>query len=346
MFSRNSLTTAEATELAERIGEIAATSYPLPEGLQAAASSVSNRRVRNGLLRISELLSRGTGIEQAVQQSVQGVPPFLIGILHVGAKQGKLPVVLTELSEHYRDSSAVRNQVSATLWYPIFVVVIFLALVSFMLTTIVPVFAVIFEDFDTEVPAATEFVIGLSRQFLPVVVPSIACFIPFVIAVRIFGGAANWSRLMCTVPAFGSLLRWSSFIELAQLLRLQVSQGVPIPEALRSSSLALRDANLANAAKTMAAQVDNGWSLADAMDSHTEVPGGISPILRWGETHNELPHAIDTISDLLSGRIRHRAAMINMILPPAMLIGVASCTLFLLSSILSPLVNLIQNLSR
>ena len=79
MIFRKTISTADATELSERIAEIATTSYPLPDGLRAAAKSIGNRRVRRGMLRIATELSRGTNLEQAVEHSVQGIPPFLIG---------------------------------------------------------------------------------------------------------------------------------------------------------------------------------------------------------------------------------------------------------------------------
>ena len=125
MAFRKKISTAEATELSERLAEIANTPYPLHIGLRAAAKSVGNRRIRSGMLRIAAALSRGTSIDQAVDNSVLGIPPFLVGLLHVGAKKGKLPVVLTELCDHYRNSQAVRNQIWSTLWYPIVVTMFF-----------------------------------------------------------------------------------------------------------------------------------------------------------------------------------------------------------------------------
>ena len=345
MIFRKKLSTADATELSERIAEIAATTYPLPDGLRAAAKSVGNRQVRRGMLRIADELSRGTSLNQAVKHSVEGIPPFLVGLLHVGAKQGKLPVVLTELSDHYRGSQAVRTQIGSTLWYPMIVTLFFGILATFVLTLVVPIFEQIYTDFDTELPAATELVLAVSRQFMPVIVPCVLGALLLAVAFRLLAGPVHWSRLVSAIPGFGSLLRWNGFIELLQLVRLQVAQDVPIPESLHSASLAVRDANLQLVAETLAKQVENGWSLADAMESHHETPGGIAPIVRWGEQYNELPHAIDTVTELLTGRIQYRASLATKFLPGVMLFTVGASAAYLVIALMLPLVNLIQNLS-
>ncbi len=345
MIFRKQLSNAAATELSERISEIAATTYPLPDGLRAAAKSVGNRQVRRGMLRIADELSRGTSLDQAVRHSVQGIPPFLIGLLHVGAKQGKLPVVLTELCDHYRGSQAVRTQISSTLWYPMIVTLFFGILATFILTLVVPTFEQIYTDFDTELPVATELVLALSREFLPVIVPSILGALLLVVLFRLVAGPVHWSRLVSAIPGFGSLLRWNGFIELLQLVRLQVAQDVTIPESLHSASLAVRDGNVQLIAGTLAKQVENGWSLADALEAHLETPGGIAPLVRWGEQHNELPHAIDTITELLAGRIEYRASLATKFLPGIMLLTVGASAAYLVIALMLPLVSLIQNLS-
>lgn len=344
MILSNKLSNAEVIELSERLTEIAGSPYPLPDGLKASAKSVRNRRVRQGMLRIAECLTRGTNVQQAMHQSIRGIPPFLVGLLHVGAKNARLPAVLVGLCDHYRETENVRAQIWSALWYPIIVVAAFLLLVVFICNVIVPPFVEIYVDFDTDLPPLTEGLIHVSSNFSRYFIPFVICFAVVSIAIRLIGGPANWCRLIGAIPGFGALIRWSAFTELLQLLRLQLSQNVPIPESLRSGAAAIRDANVRNIALTLAAQVDNGWSLSSAMEVHPDVPGGITPIIRWGEVNDRLPDAIDSITEMLSGRIRFRASLIVKTLPPIMLMVVGISIGFLVLALMVPLVGLIRYL--
>ena len=208
-----------------------------------------------------------------------------------------------------------------------------------------PTFDQIFTNFELELPVATQLVVSASRGFWPIIVPCFLGMIVFLCLLRVLVGPANWSRLISAMPGFGSLIRWSAYVELLQLLRLQVAQQVTIPESLRSASVAVRDANVQVVAKTLAVQVENGWSLADAMAAHGEVPGGITPIIHWDEQHDELPHAIDSITELLTGRIRYRATLVTKFLPGIMLITIGAATAYLVIALMLPMVSLIQNIS-
>ncbi len=341
---RRKLSADEATELAERLSEVLDSNIPLVEGLQAASIEVTNQRVKQSLLKLAEGISRGTPLDKFLLSDALAFPPYLAGLLRAGIRSGRLSEVLSELSYHYRYRQDL-SQIRMALFYPTVLLLMLAMIAGMMMFWIVPELELMFTDFDAEVPGPTKSLFWFASEGWKYCAAAMSFAAVVALLIRILGGAKAWMRVVASTPGIGNLFQWAGLAEFAQLLRMLVGQGMPLPESLHLTADALRNANVAHSTKQFADRVQQGQQLADGMAIDPQIPQQLVSIIRIGEQNGDLPTALRAGAELLEGRIQLRSQLLILVLPPIVFINVAGCCMLLIMSLFLPLFSVIQSLT-
>jgi type II secretory pathway component PulF len=218
-------------------------------------------------------------------------------------------------------------------------------LTAIVFALVVPQFRLLLDEVYSAVPPPTQFLLWIYDTVGPAILPCLAAIAVLLLVVRMFGGPARWRRLMWGIPIFGRLFSWSGTSELARLLKILLRQDIPLPEALRLSSEGVHDANVSLAALALAADVESGSTLHDALIHTARLPASMIPVVRWGETTDNLPDALQAASEMFDGRVRLRALWLTTVLPPLTFILVGVLILIVVGCLFLPLLSLIRMLT-
>jgi type IV pilus assembly protein PilC len=161
-----------------------------------------------------------------------------------GEVGGVLDIILQRLAEFMEKAQSLKRKIRAALIYPIAVVVIAVAIVTFIMVFIIPKFEEIFKDFGVALPALTRFLINVSRwvagnntgQTVPgwvyVLFSPLIAWILFKLARKSPPGRAVLDTLVFWMPLFGNLIRKTVTARFTRTLGTLISAGVPILEAI------------------------------------------------------------------------------------------------------------------
>ena len=343
-FSTDDLSADEATEFTERLIEASAVNVPLVSGLRATAIEITNHRVRAALQQLANSIDHGKSLEEGLDSSQLKIPAFLAGLLQSAVRAGALPEVLADLTDHYRTSQHQWRQIWLALMYPCTLLLLLFVLICFVLFSVVPGVTEIFGEFEVEVPPMTASVIWASTTGWKFGLAAIIFLFIISLLIRFVGGPGSWTRVVSWLPGIGSLFHWHGFADFSHLLRLLLLQEVPLPEALRLTSGAIRNANVAQTTRSLSDQVAAGLMLSEAMLRDEQVPAHVIPAIRMGEEHDRLPESLSVVSDLLAGQIQLRSQLLIMVLPPIVFLIVAGCSVALLLSLFLPLIDIFSAL--
>ena len=335
----------ETNELTERVVEVAESGLPLADGLWAASCEVSYGRVRQCLRQLSEYVQRGGTLEQAVDSGELPLPRYLAGLLHAGARSGQLVPVLTELTHQERVSRDIWRQLRLALTYPLTVLLLLGLVLILIFTLVIPEISRIYLDFDTELPQVTQSLIWFATVGWQYFAVAALVLVGLALLVRFVGGARAWARVSAMIPGLGPLVQWQGYAEFARLLRLLLLQAVPLPEALQLTSRGVRNASVAQTARELGEKVAQGQTLAASMQSTSQVPPSVIPMVRAGEQTGDLPASLTVVYELLEGRVLLRSRLLMIVLPPVVFLVVAVVAIALVFGLLGPMVSLVTNLS-
>ena len=347
------LTRREAEDVMAQLAELSSARLPLASGLRAAASESTNRRIAGALRCIARDVDQGKSIEDVLRDRRRMLPDYVSGLVQAATRTGRLGVALDELVEHQRLVRDVTWSVIGALAYPLVVLTLTLSLVSLMPLFIVPQFKRMFEEFELELPFATQWLIQISDMTIWcvrgggawIVLIGLAVVVVLYVGIPGVVRAAHGRRILATVPLFGVLWIWSSAARFARLLAVLVDNGITLPDALRLTGNGVGDANIREVCEYLREGVQQGHALSELMIDTPRLPASLVPLVRWGEKTGDLAEALRSGSEMLMERIRMRAVLLRSVSPPVVFVLVFLAVGFMVISLFMPLIALIQGLT-
>src|ERR1700680_3809553 len=161
-FMRRGLSTLDLALLTRQLATLLRSGLPLEESLQAVAEQTEKPRVQRIVLGVRSKVVEGHPLADGLRDFPQAFPEIYRATVSAGEQSGKLDQVLERLSDYTESRQVMGQQVSNALVYPIVLMVLSFAIVSFLLAYVVPQVVAVFESGHQELPLATRILIGMS----------------------------------------------------------------------------------------------------------------------------------------------------------------------------------------
>src|SRR5271165_5463541 len=161
-FMRRGLSTLDLALLTRQLATLLHSGLPLEESLQAVAEQTEKPRVQRIILGVRSKVVEGHPLADGLRDFPQAFPEIYRATVSAGEQSGKLDQVLERLSDFTESRRVMGQQVSNALVYPIVLIVLSFAIVSFLLAYVVPQVVAVFESGHQELPLATRVLIGMS----------------------------------------------------------------------------------------------------------------------------------------------------------------------------------------
>jgi general secretion pathway protein F len=344
-----SATAAESAEFAEHLAALTGTGLPLVSGLRSLGAELPSKRLRRPLLQMADGIERGEALDAALVGVASRFPAPLRGLLVAGARSGKLADVLGQYVRYANLGASLRRRFWLAVAYPLFLLMALGALYVFVCLWIVEAFQFILKDFGVEPPAVTRvffWMADATRIHGPsfAVTATLFGLVAFA-AFRLGMGPAERRMVATAIPLFGPLLRWSTLAEFCHLTALLVESEMPLPEAVELAARGVNDAELVRAGKSIRASVEDGWTLADALQAWPRCPAGLTQILADSEGRGDLAPALHLAGDMFEARARSHASFLSAFFAAITLLIVVWGGSFVVTALYLPLIHLIQKLA-
>ena len=290
-------------------------------------------------------------MEEALARATPSGAAYVSGLVAAGVRSGRLAEALERHLFVMQRTRQIRSRILLSLGYPLLLGLFALTILWAILVWPVQDFKEIFEDFQVPLPSATITLIGLSdvavrtgehfEWFLLTLVTLAAA----VCSLRFLPGRAWRVRMFQWIPSIGSASRHAAVSEFCSLLSILTACDVPLPEALRMTASALRDANLREGAARLADEVEKGASAEDEVRALPYFSKAFSPLFRWADRHTVFSESLRTAGELHAAQARLQAGVVGVIVQPFLLFLIAVPAIGGTYVLFMPLVALLQSLT-
>ena len=294
------------------------------------------------LSRLLAMLESGLSLDQALR-FVPGVASREVAqAVTVGQFSGKLRQTLTTLTERRQPSPWL--DLFPRFVYPVFLVFNLMVILTFVMVFIIPKFETIFLHFKMRLPYETELLIAISRW--AVKYWYVAAFW-WLLGLLVFNMLLFSSTVRWHFPLFGRLYRMHAQGEFLRTLGLMLETEKPLPMILdRVLEAGTLPSVMAKRVDRLAVDLEQGVSLEESLAKHRLLPGSARGLVAAAEKAKNLPWAIREIGDALTRRCARLSHRWTMVLFPLTIFGIACVIGLVAVSMFSPLVALIEGVSR
>jgi type IV pilus assembly protein PilC len=296
----------------------------------------------------------GATLSEAMAKHPKAFDRLYTNMVAAGETGGVLDVILQRLAEFMEKAQKLKRKVIGAMVYPAVVITFAIAIVAFIMVTVVPKFNDIFAEFDTELPAITKLLIGFSEWFAGgrppgwavVLVSPIAVILIIKLLKQSRGGRYFLDRVYMAVPIMGSLLRKSAIARFTRTLGTLINAGVPILEAINITKDTSGNEVYSRALVKVHDSIREGETFATPLRAARVCDSIVVNMIDVGEETGELDKMLIKVADNYDEEVEVAVASMVSILEPVMVVVLGGIVGFIVVALFAPLVSLIQSVSQ
>lgn len=324
---------------------------PLLRGLQVLYRQERNPALKRAVGEMAESIESGSTFAEALAQQPRIFNKLFVNMVRAGEVGGVLDVVLVRLAEFMEKAQRIKSKIISAMVYPIVVLVMATAILTFLMVFIVPKFQAIFVDLleGEQLPGLTRFVMGVSKTMtvrLPLV---LGVIVALVVLVKLIGrlkpGRFAIDTLKLNFPIFGMLIRKTAIGRFARTLGTLMTSGVPVLQALNIVRDTVANEVISRAVGTIHDSVKEGENMAPPIEASGVFPPMVVSMVEVGEETGDLPEMLMKVADSYDDDVDNTVAGLTSIIEPILIIFLAVIVGTIVISLFMPLLSIIGKLS-
>lgn len=292
---------------------------PLVQSFEICEEGMEKPRMQEMVRSIRQDVAAGNGLAPSLAKYPRHFDDLFCSLVGSGEESGTLETMLDRVATYKEKTEQLKAKIRKAMTYPSAVVIVAIIVTAILLIKVVPVFAQTFQNFGSELPAFTQFVMDISEFTQEWWIFILGGIIATIFGIRegrlrseAFSEAID--KIMLKAPVVGGIVHDSVIARFSRTLSTTFAAGVPLVDALNSTAGAAGNSVYAKAILQIRDDVTTGTTLYNSikatglfptmlmqMVSIGEESGSLDDMLGKVATHYEeaVDNAVDNLSSLL-----------------------------------------------
>ena len=273
-----------------------------------------------------------------------GFPLMFTTTLLAGERSGTLQEVLERYVSFQRITLTFRKKLITSLIYPVVLLVLVFALVTFMFAYVVPQFALLYDQLGSKLPAMTVVLLNFSRWLnhnLLWILGAIALVAFALYRFTLTGRGQDFAdNLRVRLPVFGKIWLKYQVALFARTLATLLTGGLPLVPSLETSARSISSRRVSKAVVGSITTVREGRSPADALSESGVIPDLATEMISVGEQTGALPAMLNSVSEFFEEDVATALTAALALIEPLILIFMGIVVVVILVSLYLPIFSL------
>ncbi|WP_033828287.1 type II secretion system F family protein [Bacillus andreraoultii] len=313
------------------------------------AKQTESKALKKVLTAIEEDIRGGIPFSDAAGKYPKIFPQIFVNMVRAGEATGNLDETLDRLAGYLEKQYDLKKKVQSTMAYPITLLIVIIAVVIFLMVTIIPSFSEMFAQFDSELPSITKFMLGVSTVVqkywwfvLLIVIAIIATFSFFMKSNKVFQYSVHVAILK--MPIFGKLLQKSAIARFSRTLSSLFSSSVPILQALTIVEKVVNNPVIGKVVLEARDSLETGSKLSEPLEKSWVIPPLVTQMVAIGEETGSLDFMLAKIADFYEAEVDRSVDTLKSLIEPIMIVLLAVVVGTIIMSIMVPMFTIYQQI--
>lgn len=344
--TKGKLSAADLSLLTRQLATLLAAGIPVEESLRGVIEQTEKDKVREVIMGIRAKVLEGFGLAQAMAQYPNAFPELYRATVGSGEHTGRLDLVLEKLADYTENQQQTRQKVQQALIYPVIMILVSTAIISFLLTFVVPKIIEVFTSSGQTLPGMTQLLIDISDFLksygLYTLIALILAFIGFKKSLSNLRIKTAWHKFLLRLPIVSYLIKTINVARYIHTFGILFAAGVSVLETMRVSASLITNVVMRKAFDTATIRVREGSGINEALKE----TGYISPmaihLIASGEKSGQLSNMMERAANHLDSEVKRLIDTSLTLLEPLVILFMGAVVLFIVLATLLPIFSMEQ----
>jgi general secretion pathway protein F len=346
---RRGLSPGELALITRQMASLSQSGLPLEEVLLAVSQQNDNPRTKSILRGVRSKVMEGHTLADGLTDFPQAFPELYRATVAAGEQSGHLDVVLERLADYTEARQELRQRITNAMIYPAALIVMALAIISFMLATVVPRIVNVFENTSAELPGLTRGLIATSDflrdNWLLLLIGVGAALWGLWWLLQKDGPRRRYHRFLLRMPIAGRLTRGINTARFTRTFSILAGSGVPVLEAMNISAEVIENLPMRDAVNEATLRVREGAGISRSLAASKLFPPMMIHLVSSGEAGGRLEEMLARSASGQEREVDGLIAALLGILQPLLIVVMGAIVMVIVLAILLPIFE-INNLIR
>jgi type IV pilus assembly protein PilC len=346
----NKIKTKDRVLFARQLSTLINAGLPLVKSLQMVETQTSSKALKVILEKVQANVESGKSLGDSLTNFPEAFDNIFVKMVAAGEVSGTLDKTLDRLAMQQEKDAEVVSKIRSAMTYPLIIVVVMIALVGFMLTSVLPQVQTLYEGFPgAKLPPTTLLLLSISHfvekfWWLTILI-LIIMFFAGRAWTRTENGRTFFDRLKLTLKPFSRLFYKLYMARFTRTGSTLIASGVPLIQMLEVTSEAINNVIIEKSIQDAIKLVRGGKSLSQAIENDKHFLDLVPSMIRIGEESGTLDQMMGKAADYYEKELDDEIKNISTIIEPVLMILLGVVALVIVGAVLGPIYGLAgQNL--
>ena len=322
---------------------------PLTESLVMIENQTKDKKKKDLYKRIVYELNTGANFSEALARQGNVFPKLLINMLKTSELTGNLTESLDDMAAYYKTADSNRKQVISALTYPSVVLVISIAVLTFLLIFIIPKFQNIVDQLGSNLPGITLFLINMStflqNNVIKIVLAIFAGIIIIVMLyrhVKKFRYCVQWVAMH--IPVIKDVLIDNEVVMFTKTFSSLIRHDVFITDSIEMLGKITNNEIYKDIIKEAVTNLSAGAGLSPAFENKWAFPRIAYEMLVTGEKTGRLGVMMENVANYYEEEQKNLIQRLKSLIEPVMIIVLAFIVGVILLAIFIPMFSIYSDI--
>lgn len=341
----NRISTKDKVIFSRQLSTLINAGLPLVQALNNVEGQTSSKAFKTVIQKVIADIEAGSSFHDALARHPKVFNNIYCSLVEAGEASGTLDKALERLANQQEKDAEIMSKVRGALIYPALVIVVMIAVVTFMIVVVLPHVQDIYSSISgAQLPFITRFLLAISHF--------ISHFWWLIIILLAVGGffTTRWARAgpgKEVVDKFkmrgwpiGKLFMKLYMARIARTGQTLVASGVPLLQVLNIIADAVGNVHIARSIHAAAEKVKGGKALSEAMAGDPSFLDLVPNMIHIGESSGSLETMLGKTADYYEREVDNEIRAISTIIEPVLMIMLGIMALIIVAAILLPIYGL------
>jgi len=319
---------------------------PILASLETLHEQTAHPELRLAIDRVRADVEQGGTLTDGLRRHPWCFPNLYANLVHAGEEGGMITSMLDRIASLLEYAEETEQRIRSATFYPLLIICELVLAFGVLVKFVLPRFASLFRNLNTELPLPTRVLIGTSDfidRYWYLCLASIAgLIVAAVFWYRTEDARRRIDRFILTMPIFGEIFLKSIVSRFARVLAALVAGGIPIVQALEISRGALDNRVMEDEIDRMKEGLIAGQGLAEPLRGSEIFPPLVTRMLAVGEETGSIDKMLVRVARYYDQDVDYTIKNLSTAIEPILLLVLGAAVLFTALAVFLPLWNLMN----
>ena len=351
-FAFGSISTRDLVIFTRQLSTMIDAGLPLVRGLDIIASQHPNQKFKQIIVRVKEDVEAGSTFSDSLAKHPKVFSNLYTQLIKAGETGGVLDVILQRLASYLEKMDTIKRKIKGAMIYPAVVISVAIMVLAIVIIFVVPVFAEMFKDMGTTLPALTQLVVDISfftRHNILYILIAIAAI--FFLTGFSYSKSYKIRRLfdafLLKLWLVGPLLLKTIIARFCRTLATLTAGGIAILDGLEITAKASGNIITEEAILEARKGISEGQMLAEPLMARPKLfPPMVVQMISVGEQTGALEDMLNKIADFYEEEVDIAVASLLSALEPLMITVLGATVGVIVVSMYLPMFKLVSTMAN